>query len=99
MSTWPSIAQRAFRGVCLLATLLLVAGYAGAQSDPSAQTARGPVVSIVKLVLLLLLLLVAAVAGNWLARDATRFENQKEKWYAIFVGGAVLGLVLVLSQG
>ncbi|NIA22315.1 MAG: hypothetical protein GWP05_10220 [Anaerolineaceae bacterium] len=96
MSTWQRITQRAFCGVCLAATPLLVAGQAAAQSDPSAQISRGPVAGIVKLVLLLLLLLVAAVAGNWLARDATGFENQKEKWYAVFVGGAALALLLVL---
>jgi len=96
VSTWQRTTRLALGGVCLVTTLLLVAGHAVAQADPSAHIAKGPVISIVKLSLLFLLMLLTAVAGNWLARDAKRIEKQMEMWYAAFVGGAALALVLVL---
>jgi len=96
VSTWQRTTRWAISGVFLATTLFLAAGYAYAQADPSAHTVTGPVVSIVKLVLLFLLMLLTAVGGNWLARDAKRIEKQMEMWYAVFVGGAALALVLVL---
>ena len=80
----------------LVLTLAAASGAVAAQTGAAAPAAAGLPVSIVKLVLLFIFFVLLAVFGNWLAGDAVAFEKRKEMWYGLFVGGAVLALVLAL---